>query len=122
MGVATADENVIEVGKGAKLIDGPPYPAAPFVLTHSLELRVAQSLFVGFALLERMVSQLQMRRQPSVGEQGRSKSGAERYDHFDSFAPDGAVTLHVGVIDHPYRFPETLFQTPCQIEPTKSRG
>jgi len=84
---------------------GPPLRA------DSLELAVTHEVFVGLAVAERMVPELEIRNQPAVGEKCRAHAGAQGHHHFHTRPMNDAEPLQVGVVQHAYRPFEQLGQS-----------
>lgn len=115
-GVAAAEVAPVEVDEGLQGGERPADAAAPFVRSDPGEGRVAQLLVVGLALAERVVGELEVRRQGAIEEQRRADPGAERDHHLEALAGHDGHALQVGVVGHPGRPTEPGADRPGEVE------
>ena len=96
--VPAADVQAIEVERSLENRRNAQYAATPTSLADSFERPVGEVVFVGPSAPERVVSELEIRRQTSVDEQRGSETGTECQNDLDARARNHPVALKIGIV------------------------
>ena len=98
--MTAADVEPVEVEQSAQGADGLRQAAVPTLLADFVERLFPKLSFVGIAVAERVVSELERRQWPPPVEHGRAESSAERDHKLNPLAPDGRESLNHRVVGH----------------------
>src|SRR5262249_59654279 len=88
----------------------------PMPANDSFECSPANVFVVSLALSNGMLTEFQMRRDPTLLEQREAHASAHCQNAFEASTGDDAETLDAGVIKHAYRLAQLLGQDRTQPE------
>src|SRR5512146_1705399 len=115
LGVAAAEIEPIVVECDLEILDRLAQPLVPPLLALLEQRPMPQFVFVGLALVERMMPKLEVDTM-AVDENHRAHAGAERDHQLDATAGDAAEALHVGIVGDARRTLERAGELPLQRE------
>ena len=75
----------------------------PLLVPELLPRDLTQLLLISVAVAERVVRQLEMEGEPTVGVHGRAETRTQGEDDLDAFAGHHVAALEIGVIGNPHR-------------------
>src|SRR5262245_35666844 len=84
--------------------------------TDSFERSLADVLVVNLALSNRMLTEFQMRRDPTLLEQRETHTSAHRQNAFEASTGDDAKTLDAGIIEHAHWLAQLLGHDRTKLE------
>src|SRR5690242_20569892 len=108
--------------QASQRVDRPLHSLVPFLLADFLASLIADHLVIVLPFSKRKMSDLEMRRERAVHEEGRSEPRSQRDHHLEPFAFNRAVALHVSVVDHASRFAESFLERAREVKSVQLLG
>ena len=109
-GVAAADIKRVKTNQRRDAVQRPLDPPVPALAADRPKRDDADELVVGLALVNWVLTKLQVGRRMAILEQGKAHTGAQRDDALQPLAADDTETLNLGVVEYPRRLAKFVGQ------------